>query len=56
MTHDAITLLMLVVMMFLPLLYGAVFCRREAPMKRLVIWTEAASEVAVAVIRLLLRK
>lgn len=56
MAHDAITLLMLVVITHAPPLYGAVFCRSEVPMKRLVIWTEAVSEIAVAVIRLLLRK
>jgi hypothetical protein len=54
MTHDAIALAMLTVMLFAPMLYGAVFCRSERPMKRLVKWTEAVSEIVVAAIKSLL--
>jgi hypothetical protein len=56
MTHDAIALLMLTVILFAPLLYGAVFCRSEKPMKRLVAWTEAVSDIAIAAIKSLLHK
>lgn len=51
MTHDAIALAMLMVMLFAPLLYGAVFCPSDRPMRRLIAWTKAVSEIAVAAIR-----
>jgi hypothetical protein len=56
MNHDAITLLLLVVITHTPMLYGAVFCRSEMPMKRLVTFTEAVSKIAVEVLGSLLRK
>lgn len=56
MNHDAITLLMLVVIMHTPMLYGAVFCRSEKPMRRLVTFTEAVSKIVVEVLRSLLRR
>ncbi|BBY13829.1 hypothetical protein [Mycobacterium marseillense] len=56
MAHGGIALLMLVVITFAPLLYGAVFCQSEKPMKRLVAWTEAVSKIAVVAITSLLYK
>jgi hypothetical protein len=57
MDHNAITLLVLaVVIAHTPMLYGAVFCRSERPMRRLVTFTEAVSKIAVEVLRSLLRK
>jgi hypothetical protein len=56
MGHDVVALATLVVIVHSLLLYWAVFCPNEAPMKRLVMWTKAVSGIAVAVIVLLLRK
>jgi hypothetical protein len=56
MTHDAVTLLMLVVITHAPLIYGAVFCPSETPMRRLIAWTEAVAQIVLAVIEWLRRK
>jgi hypothetical protein len=56
MAHDAIVQVMSVVKLLVPLLYGAVFCRSEKPMRRLVAWTRTVSDIAVAVIRSLFQK
>ena len=55
MNHDAFNLLTLMVIMFLPLLYGAVFCRSERPMRRLIAWTEVVRQIVIVVVELLLR-
>jgi len=56
MTRDAFKLLTLMVMLYVPLLYGAVFCPSEMPMRRLIAWTEAVKQIVLAAIELLLRK
>ena len=56
MAHNAVTLLMLVVITHAPLIYGAVFCTSETPMRRLIAWTEAVAQIVLAVIEWLRRK
>jgi hypothetical protein len=56
MNQDAFDLLALLVITHLPLLYGAVFCPSEMPMRRLIAWTEAVKQIVLAAIELLLRK
>jgi hypothetical protein len=56
MTRDAFKLLTLMVMLYMPLLYGAVFCPSETPMNRLIAWTEVVKQIVLAAIDLLLSK
>jgi hypothetical protein len=55
MTPDAWHLLLVVVITYAPLIYGAVFCRSEAPMERLIAGTEALTKMALAFIKMLRR-
>lgn len=45
MVHDTLALLVLVVLTHVPLIYGAVFCSSEKPMRRLLAWTHAMTEL-----------
>jgi hypothetical protein len=47
---------MLVVITHAPLIYGAVFCTSETPMRRLIAWTDAVAQIVLAVIEWLRRK
>ncbi len=46
--NDPFKLLTLMVMLYVPLLYGAVFCQSETPMNRLIAWTELVKQIVLA--------
>lgn len=45
MAQDTLAILVILVLAHAPLLYGAVFSRREAPMRRLLAWTHAVARL-----------
>ena len=53
MTHEVSELLILMVIMHAPMIYGAVFCSSERPMRRLIAWTDAVLQIVLAVVKLL---
>jgi DNA-binding protein Fis len=48
MNHDALNLLALLVITHLPLLYGAVLCPSEKPMRRLIAHDSGESATTIA--------